>query len=147
MELTHFNAEGRAKMVDVSDKQVSKRTATAYGRIYLQEETIEIVKSGKTKKGDALAVAQVGGIMGAKKTSELIPMCHNIPIDGVDINFNYADKNHIEVYAKAVTTHKTGIEMEVLTAAAIALLTLYDMLKAIDKLMVIEEIKLIEKTK
>ncbi|WP_372713437.1 cyclic pyranopterin monophosphate synthase MoaC [Ilyobacter sp.] len=145
MDLTHFNDKGRARMVDVGDKSQTDRTAVARGYILMSPETIEAVKSGGIKKGDVLSVAQVGGIMGAKKTWDLIPMCHNILIDGADIDFT-VNSDRIWVEAKVRTTGKTGIEMEALTAVSTACLTIYDMCKAIDKKMVIGDIKLVKKT-
>lgn len=145
MGLTHFNEDGRARMVDVGEKDKTKRRAVAKGYIKMSLETIETIKSGRIKKGDVLSVAQVGGIMGAKKTWDLIPMCHNILIDGADINFE-VEEDRIWVEAIVKTVGKTGIEMEALTAVSIACLTIYDMCKAIDKHMVIGDIKLVEKT-
>lgn len=144
MKLTHFNEEGRARMVEVGDKDVSKRSATATGKIYMSDEALTLVREGRMKKGDVLAVAQVGGIMGSKKTSDLIPMCHNIFISGTDIDFNIED-DHIRVYATVKTEGKTGVEMEALTAVNIALLTIYDMCKAVDKAMLITGVQLLEK--
>ena len=145
MELTHFNDNGRARMVDVGDKTETKRVAIAKGYVKMATETIDTIKNGGIKKGDVLSVAQIGGIMGAKKTWDLIPMCHNILIDGADIDF-VVDEDRIWVEAKVRTTGKTGIEMEALTAVSVACLTIYDMCKAIDKKMVIGDIKLIKKT-
>lgn len=145
MELTHFNDKGRARMVDVGDKNETKRVAVARGYIEVAAETIETIKNGGIKKGDVLSVAQIGGIMGAKKTWDLIPMCHNILIDGADIDFSI-DETKIWVEAKVRTNGKTGIEMEALMAVSVACLTIYDMCKAIDKQMVIGDIKLIKKT-
>lgn len=145
MEFTHFNESGRAHMVNVGEKEDTKRTAVAVGRIKMKKETIELVKSGLIKKGDVLAVAQIGGIMGAKKTSDLIPMCHNIFLTGSDIKFNIEDDG-IEIEATVSTVGKTGVEMEALMAVSNAALTIYDMCKAVDKDMVIEEIKLMKKT-
>lgn len=145
MEFTHFNASGRAHMVDVSQKDNTKRTAIATGRIKMKEETVEKIKQGLITKGDVLSVAQVAGIMGAKKTSDIIPMCHNINLNGSDIRFSIQE-NCIDVEAEIKTTSKTGVEMEALTAVSITCLTIYDMCKAIDKDMIIEEVKLMEKT-
>jgi len=145
MELTHFNEKGRARMVDVGDKDETKRVAIARGYIVMAGETIDTIKNGGIKKGDVLSVAQIGGIMGAKKTWDLIPMCHNILIDGADIDFSI-DSDRIWVEAKVRTNGKTGIEMEALTAVSVACLTIYDMCKAIDKKMVIGDIKLIKKS-
>lgn len=136
-DLTHFNQEGRAKMVDVSDKNVTKRVAVARGSIKMKPETLELIRQGKIGKGDVLAVAQVAGVMGAKRTADLIPMCHPIPITGVDISFTELNDQEIEVEAVLKTTGVTGIEMEALTAVSVAMLTIYDMCKAVDKEMVI----------
>ncbi|MGL5655589.1 MAG: cyclic pyranopterin monophosphate synthase MoaC [Fusobacteriaceae bacterium] len=144
-DLTHFNSSGRAKMVDVSDKKITDRTAVAEGYIYVSEGTIDVIKKGGIKKGDVLSVAQVAGIMGAKKTSEIIPMCHNIFISGANIEFEIDEKS-IKILATVKTSGQTGIEMEALSAVSIAALTIYDMCKAIDKEMVIGEIKLLKKT-
>lgn len=144
MEFTHFNEEGRAHMVDIDEKKDTKRVAIARGKIYMNEKTIKLIKKGKIKKGDVLSVAQVGGIMGCKETSSLIPMCHNINLTGVNIRFNI-EKNFIEIEAEVKTIGKTGVEMEALTAVSIAALTIYDMCKAVDKDMVIGDIKLIKK--
>lgn len=147
MELTHINEQGRARMVDVSDKQDTIREAIATGSIYMKKETLESIKAGEIKKGDVLSVAQVAGIMGAKNTSHVIPMCHPINISGCDINFNFDfEKLKIDIEAKTKTTGKTGVEMEALTAVSVAALTIYDMCKAIDKQMVIGDIMLIKKT-
>ncbi len=145
MEFTHFNESGRAHMVEVGDKDITKRTAIATGRISMKKETIDKIKEGLIKKGDVLSVAQVAGIMGAKKTSDIIPMCHNIFLTGADIRFNIGE-THIDLEAEVKTTGKTGVEMEALTAVSIACLTIYDMCKAVDKDMVISDIKLIKKT-
>lgn len=145
MEFTHFNKEGRAHMVEVGEKEDTKRIAIARGRIRMKSETIAMIKEGLIKKGDVLSVAQIAGIMGAKKTSELIPMCHNIFLTGSDIRFNILEDS-IEIESEVKTTGKTGVEMEALTAVSLAALTIYDMCKAVDKDMVIEDIKLIKKT-
>ncbi len=147
--LTHFNEEGRAKMVDVTDKTVTERIATAQGMVYMKPETLRLIEEGQIKKGDVLAVAQVAGIMGAKKTSDIIPMCHPLSLTGVDIsfeqNFDADSKNglcSIKVTATAKVTGKTGVEMEALTAVSIAALTIYDMCKAVDKGMFFNQIGL-----
>lgn len=145
MKFTHFNEEGRAHMVEVGNKEDTKRVAKAYGRIKMKRETVQLIKDGLIKKGDVLSVAQIGGIMGSKRTSELIPMCHNIFITGSNIRFNILDEA-IEIESEVKTIGKTGVEMEALTAVSIAALTIYDMCKAVDKGMVIEEIKLLEKS-
>ena len=147
MELTHINDEGRAKMVDVSEKLDTVRTAVAVGSISMKRETLERIKDGSISKGDVLAVAQVGGIMGAKGTSQIIPMCHAIMISGCDISFNIDfENNKIEITATTKTVGKTGIEMEALTAVSVAALTIYDMCKAIDRGMVINNIMLLKKS-
>lgn len=145
MELTHFNESGRAHMVEISDKNDTKRVAIARGIIRMNKETVIRIKQGLIKKGDVLSVAQIGGIMASKKTSDLIPMCHNIFISGADIRFNIQDEA-IEIESEVKTIGKTGVEMEALTAVSMAALTIYDMCKAIDKNMVIENIRLIKKT-
>lgn len=145
MDFTHFNEEGRAHMVEVGEKEDTRRIAIAQGKISMKEKTVQMIKEGLLKKGDVLSVAQVGGIMGAKKTSELIPMCHNIFLTGSDIRFNILNDG-IEIEAEVKTTGKTGVEMEALTAVSIAALTIYDMCKAIDKDMKIEDIKLMKKS-
>lgn len=145
MELTHFNEEGRAHMVEVGEKEDTKRRAIARGKIKMKKETLERIKEGSVKKGDVLSVAQIAGILGAKKTSDLIPMCHNISLTGANIKFNITS-DAIEVEAEVKTTGKTGVEMEALTAVSVTCLTIYDMCKSIDKDMIIEDIKLIKKT-
>lgn len=132
-------------MVEVGDKKDTKRVAIAYGRIRMKKETIQLIKDGLIKKGDVLSVAQVAGIMASKRTSHLIPMCHNIFITGSNIRFNILEEA-IEIEAEVKTVGKTGVEMEALTAVSLAALTIYDMCKAVDKGMVIEEIKLMKKT-
>lgn len=144
MELTHFNKEGRAKMVNVGEKDDTKRVATATCTVIMKEETLNRIKEGQIKKGDVLAVAQVGGIMAAKNTSSTIPMCHNIFITGVDIEFELG-KNTVDIFATVKTTGKTGVEMEALNACSVTALTIYDMCKAIDRGMRIENMKLLEK--
>lgn len=147
MELTHINEQGRAKMVDVSEKQETLREAVAYGSVYMKRETLERIKEGSIKKGDVLSVAQVAGIMGAKKTSDIIPMCHPIMISGCDINFSLNfDENKVEITATAKNTGQTGVEMEALTAVSIAGLTIYDMCKAIDREMIISNVMLMKKS-
>jgi len=147
MELTHINEEGRAKMVDVSEKEDTSREAVAVGSIYMKRDTLERIKEGTIKKGDVLSVAQVGGIMGSKNTPHIIPMCHPIMISGCDINFNLDfEKCKIDIKAITKTVGKTGIEMEALTAVSVAALTIYDMCKAIDKEMTIGDIMLVKKS-
>lgn len=147
MKLTHINEEGRAKMVDVSEKKETHREAVAMASIYMKKETLNKIKEGTMKKGDVLSVAQVGGIMGAKKTPDIIPMCHPIMISGCDISFNLDFDNYkIDIICTAKTVGQTGIEMEALTGASLAALTIYDMCKAIDRGMIISDIKLLKKT-
>lgn len=146
-DFTHLNEEGRAKMVDVSEKQDTNREAVACGSIFMKSSTIIMIKEGRIKKGDVLAVAQVGGIMGAKKTSDFIPMCHNIFLTGSDISFQLnEEKGEIYIEARVKSTGKTGVEMEALTAVSLAALTIYDMCKGIDKEMTISGITLLEKS-
>jgi molybdenum cofactor biosynthesis protein MoaC len=147
MELTHINEEGRAKMVDVSEKVDTVREAVAIGYVSMKRETLEKIKEGTISKGDVLAVAQVGGIMGAKNTPQIIPMCHPIMISGCDINFKIdSENNRVEIIATTKTVGKTGIEMEALTAVSTAALTIYDMCKAIDREMIINNIMLVKKS-
>ena len=145
MEFTHFDDDKNAVMVDVSKKDITNRIATATGRITLCNEAMEAVKGRKIKKGDVLTVAQVAGIMGQKRTSELIPMCHNINLTSSKITFEIKG-NDIIVFSKAKTSGQTGVEMEALMGVNIALLTIYDMCKAIDKRMLISDVHLVEKT-
>ena len=145
MEFTHFDENKNAVMVEVSEKDITNRIATATGRITLCNEAMEAVKGRKIKKGDVLTVAQVAGIMGRKRTSELIPMCHNINLTSSKITFEIKG-NDIIVFSKAKTSGQTGVEMEALMGVNIALLTIYDMCKAIDKRMLISDVHLVEKT-
>lgn len=144
---SHINREGRARMVDVSDKSESVREAVASCSILMKADTLRRIKEGTVKKGDVLSVAQVGGIMGAKKTSEIIPMCHPINISGCDLHFHYDfEKNKIDIIAVTKTIGQTGVEMEALSAVSIAALTIYDMCKAVDREMTITNIRLVKKT-
>ena len=151
-ELTHFNKEGRARMVDVSGKPDTHRTAIATGTVFMKPETLERIKSGQIAKGDVLAVAQVAGVMGAKKTPDLIPMCHPLLITSVDIHFEiYPPKKErplaaIEVKATVKTSGQTGVEMEAVTAVCVAALTIYDMCKAIDKEIAFGQVGLLSKS-
>jgi cyclic pyranopterin phosphate synthase len=144
-ELSHLDAAGAARMVDVGGKPVTAREAVATGRIAMSAEAARAVRQGSAAKGDVLAVARVAGIMAAKKTAELIPLCHPLPLNRVTIDLAPDDAG-VTVTATAATEGKTGVEMEALTAASVALLTLYDMVKAIDKRMVIEGVRLVRKT-
>lgn len=147
MDLTHINEEGRAKMVDVSEKIDTVREAVAIGYVSMKRETLERIKEGTISKGDVLSVAQVGGIMGAKNTPQIIPMCHPIMISGCNINFKMDfENNRVEITATTKTVGKTGIEMEALTAVTTAALTIYDMCKAIDREMIINNIMLVKKS-
>lgn len=145
-KLTHTDESGKANMVDVSNKPDQLRTATAKGFIHLSPETLELIRQNEIKKGDVLTIAEIAGIQGGKRTSELIPLCHPLAITKIDVKAELKAEG-IEVIAFARCTGKTGIEMEALTAVSIALLTIYDMCKAVDKSMVISDIRLIEKTK
>ncbi len=146
-EFTHFNEEGKAKMVDVGEKPITLRTATASSRVFVNEETFALIKSGGVKKGDVLTVAQVAGIMAAKRTPQLIPMCHPIIIDAVDMHLELNEKElSVDIKGTVSCTGRTGVEMEALTAVSAAALTVYDMCKAVQKDMVIAEVKLLEKT-
>lgn len=148
-EFTHFNEQGRAKMVDVSDKKETVRTAIAHSSITVNKTIYNQIAENKNKKGDVLAVAQVAGIMACKKTSEIIPMCHPLPLTGIDITFKWEIDNeeyHLMIAAAVKTKGNTGVEMEALTAASVCALTVYDMCKAVDKGMVIGKTYLVEKT-
>ncbi|WP_409069944.1 cyclic pyranopterin monophosphate synthase MoaC [Clostridium sp. FAM 1755] len=146
MNLTHINNQGRAKMVDVGSKEETEREAIAYGYINMKRETLNRIKEGSISKGDVLSVAQVAGIMAAKNTANIIPMCHPIMINGCDINFKFdLENNNIDITSSVKNTGKTGVEMEALTAVTVAALTIYDMCKAIDKEMIISDIKLMRK--
>jgi len=146
LHLTHLDDQGNAKMVDVGDKDVTSREAIARGYISIQPETLRLIKEGLMKKGDVLTIAQLAGIMGAKKTSELIPLCHPLPLDKVDVELELDDAEcRIDVTATARITARTGVEMEALTAVTVAALTLYDMCKSVDRGMRIEAVRLVEK--
>jgi cyclic pyranopterin monophosphate synthase len=145
-ELSHFNEEGRSRMVDVGDKEDTARIAIAEGEVVMRPETLRLINEGKISKGDVLAVAQVAGIMAAKQTSQIIPMCHPLMLTSVDLNFKINEASHkIIIKSKVKTVGRTGVEMEALTAVAIAGLTIYDMCKAVDRGMTIKAIRLIEK--
>ena len=147
MELTHFDESGKARMVDVTVKADTARTAVAEGRIVMKAETLALVQQGAMGKGDVLGVAQVAGIMGAKKTWELIPMCHPLLLTGVQLDLLIAEEtSSIDITATVKTSGKTGVEMEALTAVSVAALTVYDMCKAVDKDMTIEYIRLTAKS-
>jgi cyclic pyranopterin phosphate synthase len=144
--LTHIDAQGRARMVDVSDKPATAREAIAEGRILMAPQTLALVREGRAKKGDVRAVAEIAGVMAAKKTSDLIPLCHPLALSGVKVEVSELDDGlGLRVTARVKTTGPTGVEMEALTAVSVALLTLYDMLKAVDRGMVIDGVRLLEK--
>jgi cyclic pyranopterin phosphate synthase len=151
-EFTHFNESGRARMVDISSKDTTERAATAQARIRLLPETLEKIQRGKITKGDVLSVAQVAGVMGAKKTPDLIPMCHPILLTSVDISFNEDSQPDqegqcsITIMATAKTTGPTGVEMEAMTAASVAALTIYDMCKSVDRGMSFGDVCLLSKS-
>jgi cyclic pyranopterin phosphate synthase len=145
MSLTHIDDEGRARMVDVSGKPVTRRTAVASGFVRMSVETVEAVLGRRTPKGDPLEAARLAGVMAAKRTAELIPLCHPLPIDHADVQLE-VKPDGIAIKTTVTTAARTGVEMEALVAASVAALTLYDMCKAIDKSMVITEIKLESKT-
>lgn len=145
-DFTHLNKSGEAIMVDIGDKRITERTAKAFAKIKMQSETLEKLLSSELKKGDGLAAARIAGIMASKRTFELIPLCHNIPIESVEIHFDNNGKDELYIYSTAKCSYKTGIEMEALTAVSVAALTVYDMCKAIDRKMKIEDIHLLEKT-
>ena len=146
-DFTHFNDEGRAKMVDVGEKPVTVRTAVAAARVLVNEETFRLIKTGGMKKGDVLTVAQVAGVMGAKRTPELIAMCHPILIDGINLSLHLDEQRRsVEIEATVSCAGRTGVEMEALTAASTAALTVYDMCKAVQKDMVITDLRLIRKS-
>lgn len=145
-DLTHFDERGQARMVDVGAKSETHRRAVAHGRVRMQSETLRLVKEGRAAKGDVLAVARVAGILAAKRTGELIPLCHPIPLTKVELDLEANEAlPGIEIEARVETVGRTGVEMEALTAVAIAALTIYDMLKAVDRGMVIEGIELLLK--
>ncbi|OGH94222.1 MAG: molybdenum cofactor biosynthesis protein C [Candidatus Melainabacteria bacterium GWA2_34_9] len=143
---SHLDDKGKASMVDVSLKNIIKRTAIAYGKIILNSNTIQLLKDNMLKKGDALSVAKIAGIMAAKKTDDLIPLCHGLNLEHVDIEFEVVEDG-VEIKSFVTTSGKTGVEMEALTAVSLAALTIYDMCKAVDKEMKIENIYLVEKKK
>lgn len=146
-ELTHIGPDGRARMVDIGDKAVTERIALAQGRVVMSPDTLTLALGRDTKKGDPIAIAELAGIMAAKRTADLIPLCHPLPLTSVKVEIEPDDTlSALSVSARVKTSGKTGVEMEALTAVSAACLTLYDMLKAVDKAMVIEGIELVEKT-
>lgn len=146
-DFTHFDKNGNARMVNVEEKPVTRRTACATGRVRVGRHTFEMIRTGGGKKGDVLTVAQVAGIMAAKRTADLIPMCHPITISGADVTLSLREESlSVEITAVVSCTGQTGVEMEALTAVSAAALTVYDMCKAVERGIVIEEIRLLEKT-
>lgn len=147
MDFTHFNDEGRAKMVDVGIKSPTQRKAVAAGRVLVSRETFDLIRTGGMKKGDVLTVAQVAGVMGAKRTPDIIPMCHPILIDGIDLSLRLDEELcSVEITASVSCDGRTGVEMEALSAVSVAALTVYDMCKAVQKDMVISDIRLLSKS-
>jgi cyclic pyranopterin phosphate synthase len=145
-KLTHFNQSGEAHMVDVGEKAITQRTAVTEGYIEMQPETLRLIIEGRHKKGDVLSIARIAGIMASKKTADLIPLCHPLPITHVEINLSTEiDRNRIRCQTTVKTNGQTGVEMEALNATQIALLTIYDMCKAVDRGMVIQSVQLLEK--
>jgi len=146
-DFTHFNEQGRAKKVDVGEKDVTERKAAAAARVLVSCETFELIRTGGMKKGDVLTVAQIAGVMGAKKTPQIIPMCHPVMVTGIDLDLSLDEERcSVEIKATVSCSGKTGVEMEALTAASTAALTVYDMCKAVQKDMVITDIRLLEKS-
>lgn len=146
-DFTHFDSRGRARMVSVEDKAVTRRTASAGASVLVSRETFELIRSGGMRKGDVLTVAQIAGVMGAKRTPELIPLCHPIPLTGVELDLRLDEERcSVEITAAVSCTGRTGVEMEALTAAATAALTVYDMCKAVQKDMEITGLRLLDKT-
>lgn len=145
-ELSHVNPDGEARMVDVSQKADTVREAVAKGKVLMKPETLKLVRANEIKKGDVLAVARVAGITAAKRTPDLIPLCHTLLLDNVSVDFDFSSDDSIEITARAKSTGKTGVEMEALVAASVSALTIYDMCKAVDKAMTLSEIYLESKT-
>ena len=145
-ELSHVNSDGEARMVDVSQKADTVREAVARGRVIMKPETLTLVKANEIQKGDVLAVARVAGITAAKRTPDLIPLCHTLLLDNVSVDFDLSSDNCVEITARAKSTGKTGVEMEALVAASVSALTIYDMCKAVDKGITLSEIHLESKT-
>lgn len=145
-DFTHFNDQGRAKMVNVGEKPITQRVAVAAGRVLVNEHTFSLIRSGGMKKGDVLTVAQIAGVMGAKRTPDLIPMCHIVQVEGIDLELHLDEERHsVEITASVCCDGRTGVEMEALTAVSTAALTVYDMCKAVQKDMTITDIRLLSK--
>ena len=146
-DFTHFDDDGRARMVDVGEKNITKRTAQASAKVFVNQETFELIKTGGIKKGDVLTVAQIAGIMAAKRTPDLIPMCHPINIEKVNLSLKLNEKNFsVEILSEVHCEGKTGVEMEALTAVSAAALTVYDMCKAVQRDILISDLRLVSKT-
>ena len=146
LKLTHLDEQGTADMVDVGGKPVSERSARAAGAVTMKRETLQLIREGEIKKGDVLSIARIAGIMAAKRTAELIPLCHPLPLDKIGLELRINDRDStIEITASVKTSGKTGVEMEALTAVSVAALTIYDMAKAVDREMRISDIRLLEK--
>lgn len=146
-DFTHFNDQDRAKMVNVGEKPITQRVAVAAGRVLVNEHTFSLIRSGGMKKGDVLTVAQIAGVMGAKRTPDLIPMCHIVQVEGIDLELHLDEERHsVEITASVCCDGRTGVEMEALTAVSTAALTVYDMCKAVQKDMTITDIRLLSKT-
>jgi cyclic pyranopterin monophosphate synthase len=146
-KLSHLDSRGEVKMVDVSSKPISLRTAVACGEVRLQKSTLRLVKASAVAKGNVLAAARIAGIMAAKKTADLIPLCHPLPLTHCEVQFEFPAPDRIAIRATAKIAAKTGVEMEALTAVAVAALTIYDMCKAVDKTMTITGVRLVSKSK
>ena len=145
-ELTHFNQSGEAHMVDVGDKAITKRTAIAEGQIMMLDKTLDLIQQGNHKKGDVLGIARIAGIMAAKKTADLIPLCHPLALTKVSVDFKIlVDQAAVQCRVQVETSGQTGVEMEALTALQVSLLTIYDMCKAVDRGMIMTDIRLLEK--
>ena len=147
MDFTHFNDQGRARMVNVGEKEPSRRTAAAAARVLVSRDTFRLIQSGGVKKGDVLTVAQIAGVMGAKRTPDLIPMCHPVLVDGIDLSLSLDEERcSVEITATVSCDGRTGVEMEALTAVSVAALTVYDMCKAVQRDMVITDVRLLSKS-
>lgn len=145
-DFTHFDAKGGSRMVDVGAKEVTHRVARASGRVRMNSSTLELVRNRKLAKGDVFEVARLAGIMAAKRTHELVPLCHQVPLDAVELAFDFPDNERVSIEATARATARTGVEMEALVAASTAALVIYDMCKSVDRGMVIEQVQLEEKS-
>ena len=145
-DLTHFSPDGASRMVDVGEKPVTRRAAKAEGLLLMQPDTLRILRDRKFAKGDVLEVARLAGIMGSKKTSDLIPLCHVVPLEKVTIDYSFPSENSVQVIVDVSTEAKTGVEMEALTAVSVVCLTIYDMCKSVDRGMEIRSIRLLEKS-